>query len=89
MSASHKVDGVREAIEAASATLRYLPPYSPDLNPIELPTAHSRRSCANVPNALNRHFAAVSVNSFDDCSPKPALTSSLMPDMQHDRNPLL
>lgn len=32
---SHKVRGVREAIEAAGATLRYLPPYSPDLNPIE------------------------------------------------------
>jgi transposase len=32
----HKVAGVREAIEAAGATLRYLPPYSPDLNPIEL-----------------------------------------------------
>jgi transposase len=33
---SHKVAGVREAIEAADAELRYLPPYSPDLNPIEL-----------------------------------------------------
>ena len=33
---SHKVAGVREAIEATGATLRYLPPYSPDLNPIEL-----------------------------------------------------
>lgn len=33
---SHKVKGVREAIEAAGAELRYLPPYSPDLNPIEL-----------------------------------------------------
>jgi len=33
---AHKVDGVREAIEAVGATLRYLPPYSPDLNPIEL-----------------------------------------------------
>ena len=32
---SHKVDGVEEAILAASATLLYLPPYSPDLNPIE------------------------------------------------------
>jgi transposase len=32
---SHKVAGVREAIEAAGAELRYLPPYSPDLNPIE------------------------------------------------------
>ena len=32
---SHKVTGVRQAIEAAGAELRYLPPYSPDLNPIE------------------------------------------------------
>lgn len=35
--AAHKVAGVREAIEAVGATLRYLPPYSPDLNPIEMP----------------------------------------------------
>ena len=32
---SHKVQGVRQAIEAAGAQLRYLPPYSPDMNPIE------------------------------------------------------
>lgn len=32
---SHKVDGVREAIEAKGAILLYLPPYSPDFNPIE------------------------------------------------------
>lgn len=32
---SHKVAGVREAIERAGARLVYLPPYSPDLNPIE------------------------------------------------------
>jgi len=33
---AHKVEGVREAITAAGAVLVYLPPYSPDLNPIEL-----------------------------------------------------
>src|ERR1700757_3795492 len=33
---AHKAAGVREAIEARGATLRYLPKYSPDLNPIEL-----------------------------------------------------
>jgi transposase len=33
---SHKVAGIRKAIEDAGAELRYLPPYSPDLNPIEL-----------------------------------------------------
>ena len=32
---SHKVTGVRELVEATGATLRYLPPYSPDFNPIE------------------------------------------------------
>jgi transposase len=33
--ATHKIRGVLEAIEAAGARLRYLPPYSPDFNPIE------------------------------------------------------
>lgn len=32
---AHKVAGVREAIRAKGASLLYLPPYSPDLNPIE------------------------------------------------------
>lgn len=32
---SHKSVGVRKAIEDAGATLLYLPPYSPDFNPIE------------------------------------------------------
>jgi transposase len=33
--ASHKIAGIREAIAAEGAELLYLPPYSPDLNPIE------------------------------------------------------
>jgi transposase len=33
--AAHKADAVRQAIAAAGASLLYLPPYSPDLNPIE------------------------------------------------------
>ena len=32
---SHKVAGIAEAITAREAQLIYLPPYSPDLNPIE------------------------------------------------------
>jgi transposase len=32
---AHKVAGVKEAIEATGASLMLLPPYSPDLNPIE------------------------------------------------------
>ncbi|MBR1034640.1 IS630 family transposase, partial [Bradyrhizobium liaoningense] len=33
---AHKVHGVREAIQAVGASLLYLPPYSPDFNPIEM-----------------------------------------------------
>jgi len=33
---THKIDGVAAAIEAAGAKVRYLPAYSPDLNPIEM-----------------------------------------------------
>jgi transposase len=36
---AHHVAGVRDAIEAAGATLRYLPQYSPDLDPIEMALA--------------------------------------------------
>jgi transposase len=34
--AVHKHPGVRTAVEAVGASLRFLPPYSPDFNPIEL-----------------------------------------------------
>ena len=40
---SHKVAGVREAIKAAGAQALYLPPYSPDLNPIELAFSKLKR----------------------------------------------
>lgn len=33
---THKIDGVAEALKAAGAKVRYLPAYSPDLNPIEM-----------------------------------------------------
>ncbi len=36
---AHKIAGVRALIEARGATLRFLPPYSPDLNPIEMAIA--------------------------------------------------
>jgi transposase len=52
----HKVAGVREAIEAAGASLRYLPPYSPDLNPIEQAFAklksHLRAAAARTYESL-------------------------------------
>lgn len=47
---SHKVSGIRSAIEAVGARLVYLPPYSPDLNPIE--------KCFSKLKALLRKMAA-------------------------------
>src|SRR5438477_8781097 len=40
---SHKAAGVRQAIEAAGGRVLYLPPYSPDLNPIENAFAKLKR----------------------------------------------
>jgi transposase len=55
---SHKVAGVREAIEACGASLVYLPPYSPDLNPIEQAFAKLK--------ALLRKLAARTVHALWD-----------------------
>lgn len=55
---SHKVRGVAEAIEATGAGIRYLPAYSPDLNPIEQAFAKLkaalRKGAARTVNALFR-----------------------------------
>jgi len=40
---SHKVKGVAEALESAGASARFLPPYSPDLNPIEMAFSKLKR----------------------------------------------
>jgi transposase len=32
----HRIEGVQEALAAYGATVKYLPPYAPDLNPIEM-----------------------------------------------------
>lgn len=57
---AHKAAGVREAIEARGATLRYLPKYSPDLNPIEMPfsklKADLRKAAARTIPRLRRRI---------------------------------
>jgi transposase len=54
----HKAARVREAIEAVGARLIYLPPYSPDLNPIELAwsklKSRLRKAAARTTKALQR-----------------------------------
>jgi len=60
---SHKGNEIREAIEAAGATLRFLPPYSPDFNPIEQAfsklKAHLRKAAERTIHGLGEAIARI------------------------------
>ena len=62
-SSTHKGAGVRDAIEAVGATLCYLPPYSPDFNPIEQSfsklKAHLRKAAERTVEGLCRRIGAI------------------------------
>jgi transposase len=64
---AHKSQDIRSAIEAAGAELRYLPPYSPDLNPIEQAfsklKAHLRKHKERSIEALWNRIGSL-LNSF-------------------------
>ena len=70
---SHKVEGVRKAVENAGARLLYLPSYSPDLNPIEQWFAKLkallRKAAARTFDALI-HAIATALETFtsDECA---------------------
>ena len=65
----HKVNGVKEAIQRTGAQLLYLPPYSPDFNPIEMMWSKLKailrkvkaRTVDSLLAALPRAFQAISV----------------------------
>lgn len=69
---SHKVAGIKEAIEAAGARLVYLPPYSPDFNPIEncwskvkeYLRAAAARTCEALDQAITKAFDAVTTQDM-------------------------
>lgn len=68
----HKIVGVAQAIEAAGATLIYLPKYSPDLNPIELAfsklKAQMRKAAEHsIPRLLRRIGRVVTDISAREC----------------------
>jgi hypothetical protein len=71
---AHKAAGIREAIEARGATLRYLPKYSPDLNPIEMPLS-SKLTCARPRRGQFRACAAGSANSLKPSPPAKLQTT--------------
>jgi len=88
----HKVAGVREVIEAAGARLRYLPKYSPDLNPIEQAfsklKAHLRKAAERtIPRLSRRIGALMAAFSPQECA--NYLRHVGYATLTHDRNPLL
>jgi len=69
---AHKVAGVREAIEQAGAHLRYLPPYSPDFNPIELAFAKlkallRKAAARTIPDLWDAIADAIETFESDEC----------------------
>ena len=84
----HMGPAIREAIEKAHATLRYLPKYSPDLNPIELPyskfKAFLRKVAARTIPASLKQFARSSHSSVRANVPT---ISGMQAMLQYDRNP--
>ena len=85
---SHKGPGVRHRIEAAGAEILFLPPYSPDLNPIEMAFAKLK---ALLRKAAERKTASgtPSPASSKPSNPRNAKTTSPPQDMiQPDRIPL-
>jgi transposase len=81
--AAHKVEGVREAIERVGAELVYLPPYSPDFNPIELALSKLktllRAAAERIIEGLERRLGQL-LERFDP--PNAAITSDTA-DTQH------
>jgi transposase len=59
---SHKGDEVRKAIEAAGATMRFLPPYSPDFNPIEKAFSKLKALLRRAARAVQRSLLKVITN---------------------------
>jgi transposase len=67
--ATHKVAGVREAIEAAGARLLYLPPYSPDFNPFENMWSKIKQVLRSLSPRTQPELLAAAFAAFDAISP--------------------
>jgi transposase len=70
---AHKVAGVREAIEAAGARLLYLPPYSPDFNPIEMAFAKLKALLRKAATTTIDDLWAAIAQSLDAFTPAECL----------------
>jgi transposase len=70
---AHKVDGVRERIESCGATLVYLPPYSPDLNPIEMAWSKMKQLLRGVKARAIDQLEAALTHAINAITPQDAI----------------
>jgi transposase len=78
---AHKADGVRQAIEAAGGRLLYLPPYSPDFNPIEMAFPNLKRFYVQEPSAPLTPCGIPWAKSSRSSNRRNVQTTSQQPDM--------
>jgi hypothetical protein len=86
--AAHKVAGVRQAIEACGAELRYLPPTVPTSIRSKTPSPGSRLICASLLREPSMH-SSEPPRRCDSSNPTNAQTSSLRPDTVRIKRNLL
>jgi transposase len=69
---AHKVDGVRQLIESRGASLLYLPPYSPDFNPIEQAWSKLKQLLRGAKTRLLEQLEPALAGAIDAITPKDA-----------------
>jgi transposase len=80
---AHKASGVRDAIEQAGAELRFLPPYSPDFNPIEMAFAKLKallraKAERTIPALWDTVGTLIDVYKPDECASAPMFEVMMM-----------
>ena len=71
--ATHKVAEIREALEQAGAKLLHLPPYSPDLNPIENMWSKIKQALRSLAPRTFEALLAAAKTAFESLSPEDCL----------------
>lgn len=86
---AHKVAGIRKMIKGAGASLLYLPPYSPDFNPIELAFSKLKSLLRKAAARTKKNWTTPSQTLSNAIPPNNAQTISRHVDMNRNRSNLL
>ena len=81
---SHKVAGVRQAIKAAKAYLLYLPPYSPDFNPIEMAFSKLKALLRKAASRSTEELEQAIADALEQFTPNECLNYFAAAGYDHD-----